>query len=68
VKTLTKLERLLQQKDIFSTLRKINSGQIRSYNDLTDQSSDSLGGKTLSDTQAVSNANQRRAAQGDEDN
>lgn len=26
VKTLTKLERLLQQKDIFETLRKINSG------------------------------------------
>jgi hypothetical protein len=47
VKTLTKLERLLQQKDIFSTLRKINNGQIRSYNDLTDQSSDPIGAKTL---------------------
>jgi hypothetical protein len=34
LKTLTKLERLLQQKDIFETLRKINCGQIRSYYDL----------------------------------
>lgn len=35
VKTLSKLEKLLESNDIFETVRKINSGQIRSYNYLT---------------------------------
>ena len=34
VKAKTKLEWLLEQKDIFETLRGINTGKIRNYNEL----------------------------------
>ena len=34
VKAMTKLEKLLAQKDIFETLRRVNTGEIRSYHDL----------------------------------
>ena len=33
-KPMTKLEKLLAQPDIFETLRKVNTGEIRSYDDL----------------------------------
>ena len=66
IKTLTKLERLLQQKDIFETLRKINSGQIRSYHDLPMRSEAETTDKVHSVTMAT--ANQRRAAQADDEN
>lgn len=66
VKTLTKLERLLQQKDIFETLRKINSGQIRSYHDLPMLSGAETTDKVSSVT--IATANQRRATQADDEN
>ena len=31
---MTKLEKLLAQPDIFDTIRRVNTGEIRSYDDL----------------------------------
>jgi hypothetical protein len=45
-KEATKLEKLLNQKDIFSFLRKVNKGEVRAFDELSDPVVASLSATT----------------------